>query len=108
MYRAVPVSPVESTYTLGLLGSVAISPTRLRKMSTLGEVAPLQLRRTVFIPPTLDCCALSWSCPGVAVGVAVGVGVGVPPPTGSASVNNVAGLPGPGRVTIRGTATGLP
>jgi hypothetical protein len=29
-------------------------------------------------------------------------------PTGSASVNNVAGLPGPGRVTIRGTATGLP
>ncbi len=29
-------------------------------------------------------------------------------PTGSTSVNNVAGLPGPGRVTIRGTATGLP
>lgn len=29
-------------------------------------------------------------------------------PTGSSSVNNVAGLPGPGRVTIRGTATGLP
>ncbi len=29
-------------------------------------------------------------------------------PTGQASVNNVAGLPGPGRVTIRGTATGLP
>ncbi len=29
-------------------------------------------------------------------------------PTGSASVNNVAGLPGPGRVTIRGTATGVP
>jgi hypothetical protein len=29
-------------------------------------------------------------------------------PTGSASVNNVAGLPGPGRVTIRGTATGQP
>jgi hypothetical protein len=29
-------------------------------------------------------------------------------PTGSVSVNNVAGLPGPGRVTIRGTALGLP
>jgi hypothetical protein len=29
-------------------------------------------------------------------------------PTGLSSVNNVAGLPGPGRVTIRGTATGLP
>jgi hypothetical protein len=29
-------------------------------------------------------------------------------PTGSTSVNNVAGLPGPGRVTIRGTATGRP
>ena len=29
-------------------------------------------------------------------------------PTGSASVNNVAGLPGPGRVTIKGTALGLP
>ncbi len=29
-------------------------------------------------------------------------------PTGAGAVNNVAGLPGPGRVTIRGTATGLP
>ncbi len=29
-------------------------------------------------------------------------------PTGLSSVNNVAGLPGPGRVTIRGTAVGLP
>jgi hypothetical protein len=29
-------------------------------------------------------------------------------PTGSTSINNVSGLPGPGRVTIRGTATGLP
>ena len=29
-------------------------------------------------------------------------------PTGSTSVNNVAGLPGPGRVTIRGTAVGAP
>src|SRR5262245_1230831 len=38
-------------------------------MSMLGEVAPLQLRRTVFIPPTLFCWALSWSDPGVGVGV---------------------------------------
>jgi hypothetical protein len=29
-------------------------------------------------------------------------------PTGAPAVNNVAGLPGPGRVTIRGTALGLP
>ncbi len=29
-------------------------------------------------------------------------------PTGSTSINNVSGLPGPGRVTINGTATGLP
>jgi hypothetical protein len=29
-------------------------------------------------------------------------------PTGSSSVNNVAGLPGPARVTIRGTGVGLP
>ncbi len=29
-------------------------------------------------------------------------------PTGSSAVNNVAGLPGPGRVTIHGTAVGLP
>ncbi|MCC6767165.1 MAG: hypothetical protein IT293_21140 [Deltaproteobacteria bacterium] len=29
-------------------------------------------------------------------------------PTGAAAVNNVAGLPGPGRVTIKGTAKGLP
>jgi hypothetical protein len=29
-------------------------------------------------------------------------------PTGSSSINNVAGLPGPGRVTIRGTAAGAP
>jgi len=29
-------------------------------------------------------------------------------PTGAGAVNNVAGLPGPGRVTIRGTALGLP
>src|SRR5438094_10580294 len=47
-------------------------------MSTLGECAPpLQLRRTVFIPPTLFCWALSWSDPGVAVVVGVGVAVGV-------------------------------
>lgn len=29
-------------------------------------------------------------------------------PTGSASVNTVAGLPGPGRATIKGTAVTLP
>ncbi len=29
-------------------------------------------------------------------------------PTGAPSINNVAGLPGPGRITIRGTALGLP
>ena len=29
-------------------------------------------------------------------------------PTGSASVNNVAGLPGPGRLTLQGTATARP
>ncbi|MCC6766629.1 MAG: hypothetical protein IT293_18380 [Deltaproteobacteria bacterium] len=29
-------------------------------------------------------------------------------PTGASAVNNVAGLPGPGRVTIRGTAAGAP
>jgi hypothetical protein len=29
-------------------------------------------------------------------------------PTGAAAINNVAGLPGPGRVTLRGTALGLP
>src|SRR5438552_13955969 len=38
-------------------------------MSMLGEVAPFQARRTVFIPPTLFCWALSWSGPGVGVGV---------------------------------------
>jgi hypothetical protein len=29
-------------------------------------------------------------------------------PTGAGAVNNVAGLPGPARVTIKGTATGRP
>jgi hypothetical protein len=29
-------------------------------------------------------------------------------PTGASAINNVAGLPGPGRVTLRGTALGLP
>jgi hypothetical protein len=29
-------------------------------------------------------------------------------PTGSSAVNGVAGLPGPGRVTIKGRAEGLP
>jgi hypothetical protein len=29
-------------------------------------------------------------------------------PTSASAINNVAGLPGPARVTIAGTATGLP
>jgi hypothetical protein len=36
----------------------------------LAEVAPLQVRRTVFIPPTLRPAALS------VIGLGVGVGVG--------------------------------
>src|SRR6266542_6607417 len=40
----------------------------------LPEVAPLQVRRTVFIPPTLRPAALSV----ISSGVGVGVGVGVP------------------------------
>ena len=43
----------------------------------LVEVAPLQVRRTVFIPPTLCPVALSVIGPGVGVGVAVAVGVAV-------------------------------
>src|SRR2546430_1086398 len=48
-------------------------------MSTLVEFAPLQVRSTVFTPPTLRPEALSVIGPGVGVGggVAVGVGVGV-------------------------------
>jgi hypothetical protein len=46
-------------------------------MSMLGEVAPLQLRRTVFIPPGLLVWAPSWIGPGVTVAVGVGEGVGV-------------------------------
>ena len=42
----------------------------------LPEVAPLQVRRTVFIPPTLRPAALSVI--GSGVGVGGGVGVGVP------------------------------
>ena len=75
-----PVVPVESSYKPSF-GVVAITtPSRLT--STLAEVAPLHLRRDVFIPPTFFPRALSVIGPGVgvgvAVGVAVGVGVGVP------------------------------
>src|SRR5262249_14897613 len=46
----------------------------------LGECAPpFQLRRTVFIPPTLLCWALSWSGPGVGVGVASDCAQYLPP-----------------------------
>jgi UDP-3-O-[3-hydroxymyristoyl] glucosamine N-acyltransferase len=41
------------------------------------EVAPLQVRSTVFIPPTLCPAALSVIGPGVGVGVGVAVGIGV-------------------------------
>src|SRR4030095_15226799 len=43
----------------------------------LFAVAPLQVRRTVFIPRTLRFAALSVIGPGVGVGVGVAVGVGV-------------------------------
>ena len=50
-------------------------------MSMLGEIAPLQLRCTVFTPSTLWPEALSVIGPGVGVGVqeqdGVGVAVGV-------------------------------
>src|SRR5207237_2811001 len=46
-------------------------------MSTLVEFAPLQVRSTVFTPPTLRPEALSVIGPGVGVGVGVAVGVGV-------------------------------
>src|SRR5436190_19221640 len=41
-------------------------------MSTLAAVAPLHLRRDVFIPPTFFPWPLSWIGPGVGVGVGVG------------------------------------
>jgi hypothetical protein len=43
----------------------------------LAEVAPLQVRSTVFTPPTLRPEALSVIGSGAGGGVAVGVGVGV-------------------------------
>src|SRR5947208_4201259 len=43
-------------------------------MSTLAEVAPLHLRRDVFIPPSFFPWPLSWIGPGVGVGVGVVVG----------------------------------
>src|SRR5439155_24006902 len=81
MKLAWPVVPVESSYNPSF-GVVAITtPSRLT--STLAEVAPLHLRRDVFIPATLF--PLPWSRIGlgVAVAVAVAVGVGVGVPTGS-------------------------
>lgn len=75
VYLARPVSPVESV-SLPVLGTVAIT-TRSRYTSMLAEVAPLQVRCTVFIPPTLCPAALSVIGPGVGVGVGVAVGVGV-------------------------------
>src|SRR5206468_3139973 len=65
-------------------GVVAITPAPWRRTSTLAEVAPLHVRRDVFIPPILRPLPVSVIGPGV--GVAVGVGVGVPPPAGSWSV----------------------
>lgn len=77
VYLARPISPVESVY-VPVLGTVAIT-TPSRNTSTLAEIAPLQLRRAVLIPPTLLPEALSAIGPGVGVevGVAVGVTVGV-------------------------------
>ena len=60
-----------------MFGAVAIT-IPLRLTSTLFEIAPLQVRRDVFIAPTFFPLALSVIGPGVGVGVAVGVGVGVP------------------------------
>src|SRR6266700_6233656 len=69
MKLAWPVVPVESSYKPSF-GVVAITtPSRLTSM--LAEVAPLQVRRDVFIPPTFLPRALS------VIGPAVGVGVGV-------------------------------
>ena len=65
-----------------MFGTAAIT-IPLRLTSTLFEIAPLQVRRDVFIPPTFFPMALSVIGPGVGVGVVVGVavGVGVPPVT---------------------------
>src|SRR5437667_1129059 len=62
MKLAWPVVPVESSYKPSF-GVVAItSPFRLT--STFAEVAPLHLRRDVFIPPTFFPCPLSRIAPG--------------------------------------------
>ena len=45
-------------------------------MSTLAEVAPLQVRSTVSNPRTFRPVALRVICTGVAVAVAVGLGLG--------------------------------
>ena len=59
-----------------MFGTAAITiPSRLT--SRLFEIAPLQVRRDVFIAPTFFPLALSVIGPGVGVGVAVAVGVAV-------------------------------
>src|SRR6267378_4850683 len=75
MKLAWPVVPVESSYKPSF--GVVVITTPFRLTSTLAEVAPLHLRRDVFIPPSFFPCPLSRIAPGVAVGV----GVGVPPLT---------------------------
>ena len=62
-----------------MFGTAAIT-IPLRLTSTLFEIAPLQVRRDVFIAPTFFPLALSVIGPGVGVGVAVGVAVGVGKP----------------------------
>ena len=75
MKLAWPVVAVESSYDPSF-GVVAITtPSRLTSM--LAEVAPLHLRRDVFIAPTFFPLALSVIDPGVGVGVGVAVAVGV-------------------------------
>jgi len=72
MKLAWPVVPVESSYKPSF--GVVVITTPFRLTSTLAEVAPLHLRRDVFIPPpAFFPCPLSRIGPGVAVGVGVGV-----------------------------------
>src|SRR5437899_8317429 len=71
MKFALPGTPIESL-KWPLFGTVTITtPSRLT--SILLEVAPLQVRRDVFIPPTFLPRALSVIGPAVGVGVGVGV-----------------------------------
>jgi len=59
-----------------VFGTAAIT-IPLRLTSTLFEIAPLQVRRDVFIAPTFFPLALSVIGPGVGVGVGVAVAVAV-------------------------------